>query len=194
MWSSINSRRLQILEIAKGLDYLHNQNIMHGSLKPSNILINDDGRAVLSDFSLAKAATVDAKNTQVNPQVNVFRYQSPEVISDNPISKASDVYSWAMTALEIITGGASFSCLFSERLFMQWILSDPPFHTWAHPGKLIVHITKNETPIRSEYNSPVLDKHPEIWELFVRCWSQEPKNRPTTMEVVEAIEKIPSIH
>ncbi|KAG8915788.1 hypothetical protein FRC00_013987 [Tulasnella sp. 408] len=174
MWSSINSRRLQILEIAKGLDYLHNQNIMHGSLKPSNILINDDGRAVLSDFSLAKAATVDAKNTQVNPQVNVFRYQSPEVISDNPISKASDVYSWAMTALEIITG-------------------DPPFHTWAHPGKLIVHITKNETPIRSEYNSPVLDKHPEIWELFVRCWSQEPKNRPTTMEVVEAIEKIPSI-
>ncbi|KAG9044332.1 hypothetical protein FS837_008338 [Tulasnella sp. UAMH 9824] len=165
---------IRILEIAKGLDYLHNQDIMHGSLKPSNILINDDGRAVLSDFSLAKPAIVGAKNTQVNPQVNVFRYQSPEVISDNPISKASDVYSWAMTALEIITGS-------------------PPFYTWASPGKLIMHITQNETPTRSDYSSPVLDKYPQIWELFVKCWSREPTDRPTAMEVVEAIKAIPSI-
>ncbi|KAG8903323.1 hypothetical protein FRC01_009242, partial [Tulasnella sp. 417] len=93
-----------IVDIARGLDYLHNQDIMHGSLKPSNILINDDGRAVLSDFSLAKAAVVGARNTQINLQVNVFRYQALEVISDEPISTASDVWSWAMTSLEIITG------------------------------------------------------------------------------------------
>lgn len=96
---------------------------MHGSLKPSNILINNKGEAVLSDFSLAKPAAVGAKNTQLNPQINVFRYQSPEVISDEPISKASDVYSWAMTALEIITGGPSFECLPNPRPFTS--LTDP---------------------------------------------------------------------
>ncbi|KAG9041371.1 hypothetical protein FS837_012363 [Tulasnella sp. UAMH 9824] len=163
-----------IVQIARGLVYLHNLDIMHGSLKPSNILINDKGEAVLSDFSLAKPATVGAKNTQVNPQVNVFRYQSPEVISDEPISKASDVYSWAMTALEIITG-------------------DPPFHTWTSPGQLIMHIARNETPARSDYKSPVLDKYPEIWELFVQCWSREPTDRPTATKIVEVIEKVRGI-
>ncbi|KIO23542.1 hypothetical protein M407DRAFT_109094 [Tulasnella calospora MUT 4182] len=163
-----------IVDIARGLDYLHMQDIIHGSLKPSNILINDDGRAVLSDFSLAKPACVGAKFTQVNPQVNVFRYQAPEVISDEPISWASDVYSWAMTALEIITG-------------------QPPFHTWTSPGQLISHITKNDIPIRSDYQSPVLDKHPEIWDLFVRCWTRVPTDRPTAQEVIQEMEKIPAM-
>ncbi|KAG8892444.1 hypothetical protein FRC00_012041, partial [Tulasnella sp. 408] len=162
-----------VYEIAQGLRYLHNQDIIHGSLKPSNILVQDDGRACLSDFSLAKLATPDAKNTQTNPQVNVFRYQAPEVILDEPISKASDVYSWAMTALEIITG-------------------DPPFHTWKSPGQLVAQvIMKNQVPTRTDYNSSVLDNHPEIWEMFERCWNREPTDRPTAKEIVDMLEKIP---
>ncbi|KAG8949039.1 hypothetical protein FRC04_009113 [Tulasnella sp. 424] len=165
-----------ITEIALGLRYLHNQGIIHGSLKPSNILVQDDGHAVLSDFSLAKLATPDAKNTQTNPQVNVFRYQAPEVILDEPISKASDVYSWAMTALEIITG-------------------DPPFHTWKSPGQLVAQvIMQSQIPNRSDYKSPVLDKHPEIWNLFVRSWSRQPTERPTAKEIVEVLESIPANH
>ncbi|KAG8974659.1 hypothetical protein FRC05_006993 [Tulasnella sp. 425] len=96
-----------VTEIALGLRYIHSQDIIHGSLKPSNVLVQDDGHAVLSDFSLAEPATPDAKNTQTSLQVNVSRYHAPEVILDKPISKAADVYSWAMTALEVITGAKS---------------------------------------------------------------------------------------
>ncbi|KIO15408.1 hypothetical protein M407DRAFT_99550, partial [Tulasnella calospora MUT 4182] len=154
-------RRLRCLsliyEIAQGLRYLHDQGIIYGSLKPSNILVQDNGSAVLSDFSLAKLAAPDAKDTQANPQINVFRYQAPEVILDQAISKASDVYSWAMTALEIITGSQ-------------------PYHTWKSPGKFMAQIiTKNQIPTRSDYKSSVLSRYPEIWELFVRCWNREPK-------------------
>ncbi|KIO26931.1 hypothetical protein M407DRAFT_23868 [Tulasnella calospora MUT 4182] len=163
-----------VYEIAQGLSYLHDQGIIHGSLKPSNILVQDDGRACLSDFSLAKPAAPDAKNTQVNPQVNAFRYQAPEVILDECISKASDVYSWAMTALEIITG-------------------DQPFYTWKSPGQLIAQvIMKNQIPARADYKSPVLDKHPEIWEMFMRCWRREPTDRPRVKEIVDLLERIPN--
>ncbi|KIO23359.1 hypothetical protein M407DRAFT_110082 [Tulasnella calospora MUT 4182] len=160
-----------VYEIAQGLRYLHNQNIIHGSLKPSNILVQDDGRACLSDFSLAKLATPDAKNTQLNPQVNSFRYQAPEVILDKPISTASDVYSWAMTALEIITGFT-------------------PFYMRSTPGQLLEVIMKNLIPTRDDHKSPVLDKHPEIWDMFVRCWSREPADRPTAKKIVESMEMI----
>ncbi|KAG8913619.1 hypothetical protein FRC00_001984 [Tulasnella sp. 408] len=167
---------IPIYEIAQGLQYLHSEGIIHGSLKPSNILVQDNGSAILSDFSLAKLATPDAKNTQTNPQVNVFRYQAPEVILDQPISEASDVYSWAMTALEIITG-------------------DPPYHTWRSPGQLIAQvITKNQIPTRADYKSLVLEKYPEVWELFVRCWKREPKDRPTAKEIVEVLKKIPNVN
>ncbi|KAG8987223.1 hypothetical protein FRB90_003529 [Tulasnella sp. 427] len=159
--------------IAQGLRYLHNQDIIHGSLKPSNILVQDDGRAVLSDFSLAKFATPDARNTKTNPQVNVFRYQAPEVILDQPISRASDVYSWAMTALEIITGHA-------------------PYHTQKAPGSLIGHVIVDKTvPNREDYPSPVFDKNPQIWELFEKCWDRDPSQRPTAKDIIDVISSIP---
>ncbi|KAG8899975.1 hypothetical protein FRC01_010309, partial [Tulasnella sp. 417] len=164
-----------IYEIAQGLRYLHSQDIIHGSLRPSNILIQDDGRAVLSDFTRAKIATPDAKNTQANPQVNAFRYQAPEFILDQPISSASDVYSWAMTALEIITG-------------------NPPYRTWRSSGQLIAQvITKAQIPNRSEYECPVLNQHPGIWALFERCWKRDQTARPTAKEIVEELEKIPGL-
>ncbi|KAG8902584.1 hypothetical protein FRC01_009536, partial [Tulasnella sp. 417] len=162
----------RILDVACGLSYLHGQDILHKSMKPSNILVGDDGHAVLSDFSLAKVGVVEAKNSETKPQRIAFRYEAPEVILDEPMSKASDVYSWAMTALEIITG-------------------DPPYHTWKSPGQLVAQIViKNQIPIQSDYKSPVLDKHPEIWELFVRCWRRDPTDRPTAKEIVEELETI----
>ncbi|KAG9024838.1 hypothetical protein FS837_005179 [Tulasnella sp. UAMH 9824] len=163
----------QILEIARGLAYLHNKKIIHGFLKPSNILINDDGRAILSDFSLVQPPAIGGKSAQVN-QLNVTRYQSPELISGEAVSEASDVYSWAMTALEIITG-------------------KPPFSSWTSPEQLTLHIKENGILIRGDHKSPVLDKYPEIWELFMKCWSREQTHRPTATMVVEVIEKIPGI-
>lgn len=54
-------------------------------------------------------------------------------------------------------------------------------------------ITQNEIPTRTDYYSLVLDKYPEVWELFVRCWKREPKDRPTAKEIVEVLKKIPNV-
>ncbi|KAG9021693.1 hypothetical protein FS837_007054, partial [Tulasnella sp. UAMH 9824] len=68
----------------------------------------------------------------------------------------------------------------------------PPFHTWKSPGQLVAQvITKNQVPTRSDYKSSVLDDHPEIWEMFERCWSREPTDRPTAKEIVDMLEQIP---
>lgn len=75
---------------------------------PFNVLVQDSGSAVRSDLSPAKLATPEA---WTNPQINIFRYHAPEVILGRPISEACDVYSSAMTALEIITGGYVISHL-----------------------------------------------------------------------------------
>ena len=100
-----------------GLLYLHDNKIFHGSLQPSNILIEDHGRAVVSDFSLSKMITADATYIE-NNQTMAFRYQAPELIQTDTAEEtenyggaallpAADVYSWAMTSLEVVSSRES---------------------------------------------------------------------------------------
>lgn len=100
-------RNRQSLGMAAGLQYLHSQNILHGALQPSNVLIGAEGEAVLSDFALAKHLASDSLNSRSNTFTGTLRYQAPEISDNKPMSAASDVYSWAMTALEVISGRKS---------------------------------------------------------------------------------------
>lgn len=81
--------------------------MFHGDIQPSNVLISDDGHGVLGDFALAKA--LEAKddlplNTQSNSDIQSMRYQAPEITDNIGMTPAVDIYSWAMTTLEIVSG------------------------------------------------------------------------------------------
>ncbi|KAG9033662.1 hypothetical protein FRB95_014550 [Tulasnella sp. JGI-2019a] len=91
-------RLLLAFQIASGLTYLHLQSIVHGNLKPSNILINPEGEAVVSDFSQSWIAEAqDSALTTSNGLTGDPRYMAPEV--DTEPSSAGDMYSFAMVTL-----------------------------------------------------------------------------------------------
>lgn len=90
-----------------GLAYLHNRGVLHGALQPSNVLVEEDGQAVLSDFTLSKTVSDAAIIPSGSSQASSFRYQAPEISDTGVLTKSADVYSWAMTALEIVSGRAS---------------------------------------------------------------------------------------
>lgn len=93
----------QIYDIAKGLHYLHGVSILHGGLQGSNVLIDKSGSAVLSGFSLSKEMEPDASCTLSNPS-GAYRWMAPEAQSTTTMNPQTDVWSWGMTALEIISG------------------------------------------------------------------------------------------
>ncbi|KAG8911107.1 hypothetical protein FRC02_006810 [Tulasnella sp. 418] len=102
-----NANRFQLItDIALGLKYLHSINTLHGGLQPKNTLVSKEAYAVLGGFSLAKLLRDDEPTffSQSDGPVSGFRYQPPEVIGGQPLTPSSDVYSWAMCALEIMTG------------------------------------------------------------------------------------------
>ena len=95
-------------EIGIGLDALHQAGIVHRDLKPSNIVVDQAGKAMLTDFGLAKgrAYTVLTKPGQV---MGTIDYLAPELIKGDSASPATDIYAFGCTLYECVTGQPPFA-------------------------------------------------------------------------------------
>ncbi|GMH13079.1 hypothetical protein Nepgr_014920 [Nepenthes gracilis] len=92
---------------AKGLEYLHekaNPPIIYHDLKPSNVLLDENFEAKLSDFGLAKLATGGGKMQLPSRVMGTYGYSAPEYSSNGELTLKSDVYSFGVLLLELITG------------------------------------------------------------------------------------------
>jgi serine/threonine-protein kinase len=98
---------LIIREIATGIEYTHNKNVIHRDIKPSNILISHQGEVKLIDFGVAKDET-PSKLTITGMIVGTPSYMSPEQANGDPISPQSDVYSLGVLLYEMLTGVKPF--------------------------------------------------------------------------------------
>ena len=97
-------------EVAAGLDALHREGLVHRDVKPSNIMLDREGHAALTDFGLARgpAFTVLTKPGQV---MGTLDYIAPELISGSAATPASDIYALGCVAYECLTGQAPFAGL-----------------------------------------------------------------------------------
>ncbi|CUA72571.1 hypothetical protein RSOLAG22IIIB_10127 [Rhizoctonia solani] len=149
-------------ETAVGMEYLHSMGIIHGDLKAANVLITDTGSAALADFGLSEVKQDSSSRAHVTDNVSGSpRYLSPERWR-GVLNKASDVYAWAMTTLEIFT-------------------EQPPFG-YINGIDIIYHLVVREKqrPDRPEPEVGLArGLTDDIWFLITKAWEQDPQLRPT---------------
>ena len=92
-----------LAQVCSAVAYAHDNDVLHRDLNPSNILLDEDGNAVLTDFGLAFGAA-DARLTDFGFVVGTATYMSPERRAGADATIASDLYSIGVVALELITG------------------------------------------------------------------------------------------
>lgn len=93
-------------DVAAGLEYLHDNDIVHQDIKPDNILLDDNCNFLVTDFGISVASTSqeDASSGSCGTQA----YMGPERFDGSPAVKASDIWSLGATAFELATGDAPF--------------------------------------------------------------------------------------
>lgn len=91
------------LEIARALEYTHNQNIIHRDIKPSNIIVSYEGNVKLIDFGVAKDDT-NTRLTMTGLIVGTPAYMSPEQAHGDALSPRSDLYALGVLLYEMLTG------------------------------------------------------------------------------------------
>uniref|UniRef100_A0A0D9XIP5 Receptor kinase-like protein Xa21 n=1 Tax=Leersia perrieri TaxID=77586 RepID=A0A0D9XIP5_9ORYZ len=127
------------LDVAKALEYLHHHitpSIVHCDIKPSNVLLDKDMTAHISDFSLATIISAETKRQCLGESSSVgingtIGYLAPEYGMGTGISREGDIYSYGVLVLEMLTGRRPTDTMFHDAISL------PKHVEMAYPDKLL---------------------------------------------------------
>ena len=128
------ARAIKVLEtIASALDYAHERGVLHRDVKPSNILVNKEGAAVLGDFGLARMMSAGDRITRLDMVVGTPEYMSPEQCAGRETGPASDQYSLGVVAFEALTGHVPYHAETPAAVMLAQMQSPLPMPRTVNP-------------------------------------------------------------
>ncbi|KAL6967526.1 putative serine/threonine-protein kinase pbl10 [Sarracenia purpurea var. burkii] len=180
---SWNLRLKVALDAAKGLAFLHSAEtkVIYRDFKTSNILLDSNYNAKLSDFGLAKDGPTGDKSHVSTRVMGTYGYAAPEYLATGHLTSRSDVFSFGVVLLEMLSGRKAVD---KNRPSGQHNLVE-----WAKPylanKRKIFRIL--DSRLEGQYSLDVASK---AANLAMRCLSFEPKFRPNMNEVVKELEQL----
>jgi serine/threonine protein kinase len=117
--------------VATALAVAHRKGVIHGDVKPANILITEDDRVKLTDFGMARLASRDSKDT---PLLGSPAYWCPEQIMGKPQDARSDVFSLGVVMYEMVTGHRPFDADSLQGICSRILSSTPLPPSHANPS------------------------------------------------------------
>jgi hypothetical protein len=147
-------------DLAGALSGAHRAGIIHGDIKPGNILVTEDGRVKLGDFGIARFATQVSGSGKM---MGTPAYLSPEQIAGEPQSTRSDIFSLGIVLYQMVTGSAPFDGSSVSAVCAQILSAEP---------------------LPPSQRNPALPA--EIDRIILRCLAKNPADRYPSAESLAA--------
>ncbi|KAL5125516.1 inactive leucine-rich repeat receptor-like protein kinase IMK2 [Glycine soja] len=172
--------RMKIAQgMARGLLYLHsNENIIHGNLTSSNVLLDENTNAKIADFGLSRLMTT-AANSNVIATAGALGYRAPELSKLNKANTKTDVYSLGVILLELLTGKPPGEAMNGVDL-PQWVASIVK-EEWTNEV-FDVELMRDA----STYGDEMLN----TLKLALHCVDPSPSARLEVQQVLQQLEEI----
>jgi hypothetical protein len=158
-----------VSDMARALDYAHSQGVVHRDVKPSNILIDEHGEPLLTDFGIAKMleGTGATRLTGTGTVLGTPDYMAPEQAEDTDIDGRADIYSLGVILYELLTGR-------------------PPFQAKTPLAVVMMHV-RDPLPLPRTIDPNI----PEALErVVVKAMAKDPRDRyQTAGEMAEALQQ-----
>ncbi|XP_007051126.2 PREDICTED: proline-rich receptor-like protein kinase PERK3 [Theobroma cacao] len=172
------------LDAARGLAYLHEDSqpcVIHRDFKASNILLENNFHAKVADFGLAKQAPEGRTNCLSTRVMGTFGYVAPEYAMTGHLLVKSDVYSYGVVLLELLTGRTPVD--------MSQPSGQENLVTWARP------ILRDKDRLEELADPRLGGKYPKedyvrVCTIAAACVAPEASQRPTMGEVVQSLKMV----
>ncbi|KAK7290531.1 hypothetical protein RIF29_05022 [Crotalaria pallida] len=170
---------------ARGLNYLHNEAkpaVIYRDLKSSNILLDEGFHPKLSDFGLAKFGPTGDQSFVNTRVMGTHGYCAPEYATSGKLTMRSDIYSFGVVLLELITGRRAYDDAGGpEKHLVDW--ARPMFRDRRNFPRLV------DPRLRGQYPGSSLKM---AIELASMCLREEPRHRPEAGDIVLALDYLSS--
>lgn len=149
------------IDVSKGMNYLHQNNIIHRDLKAANLLMDENEVVKVADFGVAR---VKAQSGVMTAETGTYRWMAPEVIEHKPYDHKADVFSFGIVLWELLTGKLP--------------------HEYLTPLQAAVGVVQKGL-------RPTIPKHthPKLVELLEKSWQQDPALRPDFSQILEMLQQ-----
>ena len=179
-FNSDKQRLMVILQVCRGVAFLHSKNVVHRDLKPDNVLIDSSGKAKLCDFGLSRLMIggqeqeAAKRMMMMTTAVGTPAYMAPELASTEALSAnfsvAIDIYAFGVLANAVWTGDDPFT---NEQDLPQ------------NPFLLMECVQEGRRPRMCPAS---LQRVPELHNLIQCAWNADPVKRPTAKTLTQQLE------
>ncbi|AES67534.1 putative protein kinase RLK-Pelle-RLCK-VIIa-1 family [Medicago truncatula] len=181
-----NTRMKIAAGAARGLEYLHDKMkppVIYRDLKCSNILLGEDYHSKLSDFGLAKVGPIGDKTHVSTRVMGTYGYCAPDYAMTGQLTFKSDIYSFGVALLELITGRKAIDHKkpAKEQNLVAW--ARPLFRDRRRFSEMIDPLLEGQYPVRGLY---------QALAIAAMCVQEQPNMRPVIADVVTALNYLAS--
>eukprot|EP00955_Chlamydomonas_euryale_P085422 364098-Chlamydomonas_euryale.AAC.7 len=150
------------LEVARGMDYLHQRKIIHRDLKAANLLMDETGIVKIADFGVARVIETTGHMTA---ETGTYRWMAPEVIEHKPYNEKADVFSFGIVVWELLTCRVPYSEM--------------------TPLQAAVGVVQKGLRPSVPSGTP-----PSLAMLMEACWGHDPARRPSFRDLTPRLQQM----